>query len=125
MQSFVVEAVQHVFITGQILKETIHTFLAIIHKIPGASKVDQFRPMALCNVIFKIITKIVASRLRSILHKLISPTQVAFIPDRNIKDNTILNHELIYCLNGKKGRIVSWLSKLTWPKLMTMLNDLS
>lgn len=57
----VVEAVQYFFTHGHMLKELNHTFIALIPKIIGASKVDQFRPIALCNVILKITTKILAS----------------------------------------------------------------
>lgn len=100
----VIKAVQCAFSSGYNIRELNHTFLAIIPKIPGASKVEQYRPIALCNVVFKLITKIVANRLRHVLGKIVSPTQAAFIPGRNITDNTILHHELMFHINNRKGK---------------------
>lgn len=108
-----------------------HIFLALIPKTIGASKVDQFRPIALCNVSFKIITKIIASRLRRVLEKIVAPTQSAFIPNRNISDNTILNHELMFYLNSRKGKkgymalkidMAKAYDKVEWSLLHCILN---
>lgn len=46
----------------------------------GASKVDHYRPIALCNVILKVITKIIAGRLQPLLEDIIHPSQSAFVP---------------------------------------------
>lgn len=80
-----------------------HTFIALIPKIDGATKVEQFRRIALCNVGFKIITKIMANRLRTILDKMVAPTQATFVPNRHIQDNTILNHEIMHFMNERRG----------------------
>jgi hypothetical protein len=45
-----------------------------------------------------------ANRFKGLLHHFISPYQSAFVPSRNIQDNTILAHELLNSLNSKKGR---------------------
>lgn len=60
-------------------------------------------PIALCNVILKIITKIIVGRLRNHLYKIIHPSQAAFIPNRAINDNIIINNEVMRYLNLKKG----------------------
>lgn len=65
---------------------------------------DQFRPIALCNVILKIITKLLANRLRPLLDQIIHPSQAAFIPNRAIGDNIIINYEVMHYLNRKKGK---------------------
>lgn len=44
----------------QMLKSMNSTFLALIPKKVGANSLDQFKPIALCNVIYKIITKLIA-----------------------------------------------------------------
>jgi hypothetical protein len=87
-----------------LLKEQNHTFIALIPKQLGASTVHQFRPIRLCNIIYKIISKILANKLKDLLHLFISPYQSAFVPSRNIQDNTILAHELFNVINSKKGR---------------------
>eukprot|EP00253_Pinus_taeda_P012273 PITA_12273 len=58
--------------SGTILKSLNSTFLALIPKIEEAKTPDKFRPIALCNVIYKIISKVIASRLKTILPGIIS-----------------------------------------------------
>jgi hypothetical protein len=66
--------------------------------------VHQFRPINLCNIIYKIISKILANRFKGLLHHFISPFQYAFVPSKNIQDNTILVHKLFNSINSKRGR---------------------
>jgi hypothetical protein len=80
----VIEAVRSFFIRGYMLREVNHTFIALIPKTEKAASVNQFRPISLCNVIYKTISKILANRLKPLLHKLVSPWQAAFTPGRNI-----------------------------------------
>jgi hypothetical protein len=53
--------------------------LDLIPKVPGADMVSQFRPIALINVVFKIVAKAFASRLDPVAHKIISPFRTTFI----------------------------------------------
>lgn len=52
--------IQNIFTTGRIKPALNHTFIALIPKTATAHKVEQYRPIALCNVIFKAITKIIS-----------------------------------------------------------------
>jgi hypothetical protein len=92
------------FRNNHLLKEQNRTFIALIPKNLGASFVQQFQPISLCNIIYKIISKILANRFKGLLHHFISPYQFAFVPTRNIQDNTILAHELVNSINSKRGR---------------------
>jgi hypothetical protein len=65
---------------------------------------NQFKPISLCNIIYKIISKILANRFKAQLHLFIFPYQSAFVPSRNIQDNTILAHELFDAVNSKNNR---------------------
>ena len=56
--------------------------------------VNEFRPISCCNVLYKIIAKLIVQRLSVILDKLISPCQAAFVPGRSIGDNIMLAQEL-------------------------------
>jgi hypothetical protein len=60
--------------------------ITLLPKIIGASDIRQYMPNCLINVIFKVITKILTIRVSKIIHKYIEPTQITFIPGRNIHD---------------------------------------
>jgi ribonuclease HI len=92
------------FGNNRLLQDHNHTFIALIPKQLGASTVHQFRPISLCNIIYKLISKILANRFKAQLHLFISPYQSAFVLARSIQDNTIMAHELFNVINSKKGR---------------------
>lgn len=80
------------------------TNVVLILKVDNPKFINQFRPIALCNVIYKAITKIIANRLKPALDKIISPTQCSFIPGRHSSDNVIIAQEVIRSMANKKGK---------------------
>lgn len=72
------------------------SFLALIPKEASLPSFDSFRPIFLCNISYKILTKIIASRLNGILDALISPNQGGFVQNMNILDNIILVQEVVH-----------------------------
>jgi hypothetical protein len=60
--------------------------LSLIPKVPGADNIKQFRPIALINVIFKLVSKAFAVRLSPVAHRTISQAQTTFIKGRFIQD---------------------------------------
>lgn len=99
----VCDAVENFFAKGYLLKEFNYTHLVLIPKLHYPETLAQFRPIALCNFILKIITKILANRLKDILGGIITPNQSAFIPGRLIQDNIIVAHEAFHHLRRKKN----------------------
>ncbi|XP_071925086.1 uncharacterized protein [Coffea arabica] len=79
------------------------TLISLIPKVEHPVFVSQFRPISLCNVAYKIITKILVNRLKPILGQCISQNQSAFVPGRQIIDNVLMAHEYIHWLNGKRN----------------------
>jgi hypothetical protein len=61
-----------------------------------ALKIQQYRPICLLNVSFKIFTKVLTNRLTSIAHRVIQSTQMTFLPGRNIMEGVIVLHETIH-----------------------------
>ena len=88
--------------------------LSLIPKIPGADQISQFRPIALINVVFKIISKAFASRLDPIANRIISPTQTAFLKGRCILDGALALLEIVHELKSKK--MGGFLLKLDFEK---------
>ncbi|KAL2252005.1 UNVERIFIED_CONTAM: hypothetical protein Sindi_2322800 [Sesamum indicum] len=91
----VTKAVLEFFSTGKLLKQVNSTLLARIPKVHTPMTVGDFRPISCCNVLYKIIAKLLVQRLRVVLDKIISPCQGAFIPGRSIRDNILLAQELL------------------------------
>ncbi|XP_073005617.1 uncharacterized protein [Typha latifolia] len=77
-------AVGHFFTSASMPKAWGDTFITLIPKKEHPVKVEDYRPIALCNVSYKVIAKIMANRLKAVLAKLIGPEQVAFVAGRSI-----------------------------------------
>jgi hypothetical protein len=81
-----------------------NTFICLIPKNKHPSTPADFRPIALCNVMLKIITKTIANRIKLVLNDIISPQQSAFLPGRLITDNTLTAYETFHYLKNSKSR---------------------
>ena len=79
------------------------THIVLIPKIQGPKTIANYRPISLCNLVYKIITKIIVMRIRPYLERLISPFQVAFVPGRRGVDNFIIVQELVHSIGRTKG----------------------
>lgn len=99
-----VSAVRSFFEGCPVSRVVNHTLLALIPKRTTSNKVDQFRSISLCNVVYKVITKILASRIRPLLDQIIHSSQSAFIPHQSILDNIIINHEIMCHFKARKER---------------------
>ncbi|CAN6568827.1 unnamed protein product [Malus baccata var. baccata] len=80
------------------------THLVLIPKVQNSESVSQFRPISLCNYSYKILSKILANRLKPLLPEIISPTQNAFVVGRQIQDNIGIAHELFHFLKMRKAK---------------------
>ena len=65
------------------------------------TSLKHYRPISLCTTVYKIITKVLADKLKQVLHFCISKNQSAFILGRQILDNIMISHEFLYYLKNK------------------------
>ena len=107
--SSVINEVEKVFADRRVPDYLNTTHITFIPKIQGPETLSNYRPISLCNTVYKIVSKIIVAILRPYLDKLISPCQSAFIPGRKGIDNAIIAQEVIHSLSKKKGRLVIWL----------------
>ncbi|XP_073047522.1 uncharacterized protein [Primulina eburnea] len=75
------------------------TTITLIPKVMGAQAWSDFRPISLCNVTNKIISKLLYSRLKVVAERLVSWNQSGFVPGRVISDNILLAQELTHSLS--------------------------
>jgi len=85
-----------------ILKALNTSFISLIPKHESTQTADRYRPIALCNVVYKIISKVVANRIRPLLPYLVSEEQAGYVEGRQILNNIIQAHEVVHTLTSKK-----------------------
>jgi hypothetical protein len=115
--SDITQAILDFLHSGQMLKSVNYTHIALIPKIKSPDLMSQFRPISLCNVIYKIISKVLANRFKQVLNLVISDSQSAFVPRRLITDNVLVAFNALHYMKSKrKGRSTHMAVKLDMSK---------
>jgi hypothetical protein len=78
------------------------TIISLIPKTDHPEHVSDLCPISLCNVTYKVVSKVLAGRLRAILDDVISPSQSAFVPRHLILDNILIAYEITHFLLNKR-----------------------
>jgi hypothetical protein len=105
----VCRAVSSFIHVGYMDEEVNFIQIVLIPKKNNLVFVTDYRPISLCNVIYKITFKVLANRLKVVLPLIISPNQSAFIPGQLITDNILAAYETLHSMQtrhwGKTGYV--------------------
>lgn len=80
------------------------SYISLIPKVNQSEMVSQCRSISLANVVVKVISKVVANRVKLVIGKLVSSYQCSFIPGRQSSDNIIVAQEILHSMRKKTGR---------------------
>lgn len=86
------------------------TLIALVPKVDNPKAMSDLRPISLCNTMYKVITKIIVSKLKPLLSDIISPNQVSFVLGQHITDNIFILQELMSRFRNTKGKkgYIAW-----------------
>ncbi|GKF54788.1 RNA-directed DNA polymerase, eukaryota, reverse transcriptase zinc-binding domain protein [Tanacetum coccineum] len=100
----VVAAVNHFFHNGYCKKGGNSSFIALIPKSPGAKMVKDFRPISLIGSLYKIIAKLLANHLVTVMGDLVNEVQYAFIANWQILDGPFILNKIIHWCKARKKK---------------------
>jgi hypothetical protein len=100
------QACKEWLLQGRLPKNMNNTNIVLIPKVENLTSMKDLRPISLCNVLYKIISKVLANRLKPLLTRYISIEQSAFVEGRSILDNVMVAMETIHHMKSKtKGKV--------------------
>jgi len=103
MKEDIVEAVRLFHDTGCIPRSCNASFVALVPKVRGPVKLEQYRPISLVGALYKIISKVLAERIKKVLSSIIDDSQSTFLKDRGILDSVLMANKVVEDLR-KGGR---------------------
>ncbi|XP_049361885.1 uncharacterized protein LOC125826574 [Solanum verrucosum] len=96
-------AVLEFFQNNKILRQINSTSIALIPKIDKPEFASQFRPISYCNAIYKCISKLICSRLKSAISLIVAENQSTFVQGRSMMHNVLICHDILRHYNRKNA----------------------
>lgn len=98
------------FAIGVFEEHMTDTNIVLTPKMKNPSAMTDLRPISLCNVVYKIVSKVLANRLKRVIHIVISKMQSAFIPGRLITENIMIVYEVMHYMKRKNRGNNGWMA---------------
>ncbi|XP_074314641.1 uncharacterized protein LOC141649868 [Silene latifolia] len=115
--SDVVSTVLHILNGNESAKPLNKTNIVLIPKKKAPDKIRDFRPISLCNVAYKLVSKVLANRLKLFLNEIVSENQSAFTPGRLISDNILMAFEVFHYMKNARSKEGHMAIKLDMAKV--------
>lgn len=125
-------AVDDFYLRGNWPRATNSSFIALIPKVESPQNLSEFRPISLVGCLYKIVTKILAARMKRVLYKVMDVNQFAFLGGRSMLDCVVIGNEAIH--EAKYSKVPSIVFKVDiektydsvrWNFLMYMMQRLN
>jgi hypothetical protein len=127
----ILKLVEETRVRGHLHPPLNSNFIALIPKVDDPSSLNDFRPISLCNCIYKVVSKVIARRIKATLSEKISPEQFGFLEGRQIHEAIGVSQEVMHSLRSTKSRgeilkidLSKSFDKVSWLYLRMLLTHL-
>ncbi|KAJ0575244.1 putative RNA-directed DNA polymerase [Helianthus annuus] len=124
-------ALDYFYVHGKLNRGCNSSFISLIPKINNPQTINDFRPINLIGCISKVVTKILASRLKKVIGSLVSDVQTAYIEGRSILEGPLIINELISLAKSSKKKMMLFkvdfekaFDSLSWEFLDSVLSQM-
>lgn len=116
LQEVICQAMRNFLEGGEILVGLCDTTIVLIPKMSKPDYLTNYRPISLCNVLYKIVSKVLANRLKVLLPNIIAKEQSAFVPGRLITDNVLIAYECMHTIRRQHAKTLFFALKIDMMK---------
>jgi hypothetical protein len=118
----VCEFVKEVWSNPLCLRDINCTDICLIPKVDQPETIQQFRPISLCNTLYKVVSKVLTNRIKDTINKVVSPHQSGFIPGRSIHENIVVVQEMAHSMRKMNGKVGYFAVKVDLTKAYDRLS---